>query len=139
MRQILYVSLSTVQGDAADLVGILQQSRHNNAIDGITGLLWSDGHCFLQAFEGPRASVGPTFDRIQADTRHHSLKVLSDRRIEKREFGGWNMAHRRADDPPDAFDAQMSRLLSHASEPIRNQFLGLVATGATQTFDSVAC
>lgn len=139
MRQILYVSLSAVPGDAADLVGILEQSRHNNAIDGITGLLWSDGHSFLQAFEGPRASVGPTFDRIQRDPRHHSLNVLSDRRIEKREFGSWTMAHRRVDDAPDAYDAQMSRLLSHASPTIRSQFLGLVATGAPQPLAGAPC
>ena len=43
MRQILYLSSSTVQGDRGNLPTILEQSCHSNAIDGITGLLWSDG------------------------------------------------------------------------------------------------
>jgi hypothetical protein len=57
MRQIVYVSLSSVPDDGADISAILNQSRHNNAIDGITGLLWSDGKSYLQAIEGPRVSV----------------------------------------------------------------------------------
>ncbi|MEO9131566.1 MAG: BLUF domain-containing protein [Sphingomonas sp.] len=129
MRQILYVSLSAVPGDGADLQGILQQSRHNNAIDGITGLLWSDGKSFLQVLEGPRESVEATFSRISADTRHHSLIVIKDRLIEAREFGTWNMAHRRATDAVDAYDARVMRLLSNASELTRSQFVDLIATG----------
>ncbi|MDQ2818540.1 MAG: BLUF domain-containing protein, partial [Candidatus Eremiobacteraeota bacterium] len=108
------MSLSAIEDDKADLFGILQQSRHNNAIDGITGLLWSDGRSFMQAFEGPRASVAATFDRIEKDERHHSLTILSDIIIEKREFGDWVMMHRRRDDPPDLFDARMRRTLSYA-------------------------
>lgn len=129
MRQILYVSLSAVPGDKADLVGILQQSRHNNALDGITGLLWSDGRSFLQAIEGPKASVIATFARIRADSRHHSLVVLEDRPIEAREFGGWNMAHRRSSDAADAYDTQMRRLLVNASDMVRAHFTSLIATG----------
>lgn len=129
MRQILYVSLSAIPGDKADLVGILQSSRHNNALNGVTGLLYSDGRSFLQVFEGPRASVELTFARIFADQRHHSLCVLSDRRIEHAEFGGWSMMHRRAGDAVDAYDGQMARIMSRASPTIRAQFASLVATG----------
>ncbi|MEG3089613.1 BLUF domain-containing protein [Sphingomonas sp. PB4P5] len=130
MRQIVYVSLSTIEGDKADLAGILQQSRHNNAIDGITGLLWSDGHRFLQAFEGPPASVAATFGRIVDDRRHHSITVLEDRIIERPEFGGWTMMHRRATDAPDAYHAQMTRALSKASLSIRAQFIELLTADA---------
>jgi hypothetical protein len=129
MRQIVYVSLSTVPGDKADLVGILEQSRHNNAIDGIRGLLWSDGRSFLQVFEGPRASVDATFARINADERHHSLTVLSDRRIVTHEFSDWTMVHRRENDPPNIYDARIRRLLSDASDGVRKQFQNLVAVG----------
>lgn len=38
MRQSLYVSLSTVPGDKADLAAILQQSRDNNALEAISHL-----------------------------------------------------------------------------------------------------
>ncbi|QNQ11123.1 BLUF domain-containing protein [Sphingomonas alpina] len=130
MRQILYVSISTVPGDKADLVGILEQSRHNNAIDGVTGLLWSDGRHFMQVIEGPEVSIKETFARIHVDTRHHQLEVLHDRPIENREFGGWSMAHRRATDPVDAYDAQMRRLLSRASPFVSRHFFDLMNTGA---------
>lgn len=130
MRQILYVSSSTVQGDKADLVGILEQSRHNNAIDGVTGLLWSDGVRFLQVIEGPTASIESTFERILNDNRHHDLSLQHNVSIVEREFGGWTMAHRRANDPADAYDARMRRLLTGASDRVRNPFLSLMATGA---------
>lgn len=127
MRQILYVSKSTVPGDKADLAGILNQSRHNNAMDGITGLLWSDGRHFLQVFEGPEDSVAATFERIRRDLRHEEMIVLHDRATEKPEFGGWSMVHRRANEPADAYDFQVRRLLLNASTPIREHFLALIA------------
>ena len=130
MRQIVYVSLSTIRGDKADLAGILEQLRHNNAIDGVRGLLWSDGRSFLQAFEGPRASVEATFARIMRDERHHTLTVISDLRIVKHEFGDWTMVHRRETDPPDIYDARIRRLLSDASDGVRKQFLSLIAVEA---------
>ena len=129
MRQILYVSTSTVPGDRADLSGILNQSRHNNAVDGISGLLWSDGRHFLQVFEGPEDSVAATLARIERDSRHENIVILQDRQIEAREFGGWSMVHRRANEPADAYDVQVRRLLSRASRPIEAQFLALIATG----------
>ncbi len=129
MRQILYVSTSTVPGDRADLSGILNQSRHNNAMDGVTGLLWSDGRHFLQVFEGPEESVAATFERIRSDPRHEDLIVLQDRSIEAREFGNWSMIHRRANEPANAYDVQVRRLLSNASQPVQQHFLALIATG----------
>lgn len=129
MRQILYVSLSSAPG-TADLVGILHQSRHNNALDGITGLLWSDGRRFMQAIEGPRSSVATTFERIRADPRHHSVVVLEDSKIDARAFGSWTMTHRRSSGLPDPSDAHMARVLDNASEVIRRQFFSLIAPGA---------
>ncbi|MGY2732603.1 BLUF domain-containing protein [Sphingomonas sp. UYP23] len=129
MRQILYVSLSMVPDDKTDLASIREQSRHNNAIDGITGLLWSDGKSFMQVLEGPRASVTTTFARILADTRHHSLVVLQERRISVAEFGSWTMAHRHPCDAADSDDAQLQRLLINASDQIRMHFLTLIASG----------
>ena len=126
-QQILYVSRSTIPGDGADLVGILEQSRHNNALDGITGLLWSDGMHFLQVIEGHPESVASTFARIRADSRHHHLRLLRDWMIPFREFGYCTMVHRRAADPADLYDAKMRRLLSSSSESIRQHFLKLIA------------
>lgn len=129
MQQLLYISKSTVPGDGADLVGILQESRHNNAIDGITGLLWSDGERFLQVIEGPEESVQTCYNRIVGDARHCELRVIQDREIEDREFHDWTMAHRRASEPADLYDAQMRRVLRDAHPPVAAAFLSLVAHG----------
>ena len=130
MRQILYMSSSTIAGDKADLVGLLQQSRHNNALHDITGLLWSDGTHFLQVIEGPTAFVDATFGRITQDDRHYDLSLQHNIPIHERQFGAWTMAHRRADDPVDAYDARMRRLLNGASQRVRDPFLALMATGS---------
>jgi hypothetical protein len=126
MRQIVYVSLSSVPDDRADLTAILNQSRHNNAIDGITGLLWSDGKSYLQAIEGPRVSVEACFERIKRDTRHYYITVLSDCRITINEFGSWNMVHRRANEESTQYDTQVRRLLHQASDGVRAHFLALI-------------
>ena len=129
MRQLLYVSSSTLPGNSADIAGILDESRHNNAIDGITGVLWSDGTHFLQVLEGSDESVGATFGRILSDHRHSGIVVLRDETVEERQFGGWSMVHRRADEAADAHDERMRRMLENVSEPVRAHFLALIATG----------
>ncbi|HEX8556009.1 MAG TPA: BLUF domain-containing protein [Sphingomonas sp.] len=129
MRQVLYTSTSALPPGQADLEGILDASRHNNAIDGITGLLWSDGTRFIQAIEGPRDSIDQTFNRISDDPRHVDVQVLSDRPIAKREFGSWTMELRPIDARADAYDARIQRLLIAAPEPIREQFRDVVSAG----------
>ena len=129
VRQLLYISTSTLPGNTADIEGILEESRHNNALEGITGVLWSDGTHFLQVLEGPDESVGATFGRILSDHRHSAIVVLRDGQVETRDFGGWSMVHRRGTEPADAHDAAMLRLLSNVSEPVRGEFLALIAPG----------
>ena len=129
LRQILYVSRSTAPEGKADVDAIVERSRHNNALEGVTGLLWSDGTRFLQVFEGPEDSVAATFDRIMDDPRHDRINVLSDRAIDAREFGGWTMAARHRWDAADAFDARMRRTLAGASREIRDSFLDLISAG----------
>ena len=127
LTQLLYVSTSNPSGAKIDLPKIVEQSRHNNALDGVSGLLWSDGKRFLQVLEGPLESVSSTFARIKADTRHHAIVILHQRTITEREFGTWTMAQRGAGDSADAFDEKMQRLLRNASDTVRGTFLGLIA------------
>ena len=127
LHQLLYISTSNPDGAKIDVPKLVEQSRHNNAIDGVTGLLWSDGKRFLQVLEGPEDSVVSTFSRIENDTRHHDIAVLHHHEIETRQFGSWTMAERQAGDGPDKFDARMRRLLEGASDAVRDAFLGLVA------------
>lgn len=118
LRQILYAS---VCGEGVDLDVILQQSRHNNAVDGITGLLWSDGGHFLQVLEGPADSVATVYARIAADPRHRDIRILSDRTVETREFGYWSMERGPAC-TDTALRERLARRLSDAPVDIRAVF-----------------
>lgn len=136
MRQILYVSTSTISGDSADLTGILNKSRHNNALDGVTGLLYSNGERFMQVLEGSRASINPCFQRICADKRHHSIETLIDRGLPSREFGAWNMLHRRKGEPANVYDLYINRLINHACLEVRAHFKSFLSTGAPANVSS---
>lgn len=127
MRQIMYVSKSTAPADRLTLNAILQHSRHNNALDGITGLLWSDGERFAQIIEGDAQAIGETMERIRADSRHHDIVVLRDGPISERQFGDWSMQLRGNDEQADSYDKRMRRALDDASEAIRSVFASLIA------------
>jgi hypothetical protein len=125
--QLVYVSsASPAAASATD--AILATSRRNNARDGITGLLYSDGTRFLQALEGPDAEVESAFERIKADPRHRAIVALSRRRIDAREFGEWEMAHRAPGSDADAFIARIGALAEHASPDVRATFEGFAET-----------
>ncbi|NVK35757.1 MAG: BLUF domain-containing protein [Rhodobacteraceae bacterium] len=65
---------------------ILEKSRHNNAFNGITGvLLYSDG-LFFQVLEGTPADVGATYDRICSDNRHTDVEILAEAEVSRRTF-----------------------------------------------------
>ena len=108
IRQLIYQCRATGPVDAD---GILQASRHNNALDGITGLLWFDGTHFVQVLEGPEESVRTAYERIAADPRHEALELLSDRRLDKAEFGYWSMELGDRIDTKDEVRARLTRRL----------------------------
>ena len=87
-RRIIYTSLAR----DADYLATLRQSRVNNGIDGISGLLAFDGRRFVQLIEGPPDSVSAAFKRIESDRRHTAIIVISDTMEPDRAFGGWTMA-----------------------------------------------
>ncbi|KQU56013.1 hypothetical protein ASG67_08025 [Sphingomonas sp. Leaf339] len=121
MRQIVYIS-SLCQNVVADVPAILATARRRNAGQLVTGMLFFDGRRFLHAIEGAAGPVQQTFTRIQGDPRHQSILILSDRGIERREFGVEAMAYR----PPAESDlptiARMAILSAHASPAARDTF-----------------
>ena len=87
MKQIIYVSRSLIATDQAELDLIWIQSRYNNALSGITGLLWTDGARFAQVLEGDITAVDATLTHILADPRHDNLELVFTTQVEAREFG----------------------------------------------------
>ena len=126
LRQLLYVSIASRPHDEDALDGVLRSSRDNNVLYGVTGILWSDGERFIQALEGPFASVEETYARILVDERHHSLAIIYDHVVEKREFGSWLMCHRRSYETDDEYDEKVRRALSVAPSPVRATILSFV-------------
>jgi hypothetical protein len=125
LRQIFYVSRGA---PGVDVDQILQQSRHNNAVDGITGVLWHDGDHFLQVIEGPQSSVAATYARIAGDPRHRDLTILSDRTVAAREFGYWSMERAtRSLNDGDAVLARIERRLADAPDTLRRAFAAAAA------------
>ena len=119
VRQLLYVSVATRPCDEDDLAAILRASRDNNVLYSVTGILWSDGERFIQVLEGPLASVGETYARILIDERHHSLAIVYDHLVEKRDFGSWSMCHRRSYETDDDYDQKIKRALVAAPISVR--------------------
>ena len=126
-RQVLYVSHAHPPGVQVALDPIYESSRHNNALDGVTGLLFSDGHRFVQVLEGYDDAVVATMARIAADPRHAEIRIVSDVTAPAREFGQWSMADRRRGERADEFDERLRDLLRRASPAISDAFLKLLA------------
>ncbi len=119
VRQLLYISIAARPCDEDDLAAILRASRDNNVLYSVTGILWSDGERFIQALEGPIASVEETYARILIDKRHHSLAIVYDHMVAMRDFGSWSMCHRRSYETDDEYDMKIRRVLDAAPSPVR--------------------
>lgn len=70
---------------------IIRQSRVNNPLKEITGLLVFNGAAFLQVVEGSESAISELERKLRADTRHCSLVVRDRRPVGKRAFPDWSM------------------------------------------------
>lgn len=119
LLQLIYISTVVGQPSNAE---ILTASRRNNARDGLTGLLYSDGVRFMQVLEGPTEQVETAYARIKLDPRHRAAVVLSRRLVEEREFGLWKMAARAPGEESEAFLARVESMVAGADANVRATF-----------------
>ncbi|MDU0371426.1 BLUF domain-containing protein [Hymenobacter endophyticus] len=92
MKHIVYLSKAVHPLSDQELQELLNQCRHDNKRQGITGILfYSHGH-IAQLFEGEEESADNLFNRIAQDGRHSDVTKLVDRVITARSFPGWAMA-----------------------------------------------
>lgn len=124
MIQICYISTARPTVVPADVDAILAVSRRNNQRVRVTGLLLYNGKRFLQLLEGPVDAVEATYRRIAADPRHFALVRLSERTIEAREFGDWDMTFQRFAGALDRSElsSKVADLTSRASPNVRALF-----------------
>lgn len=115
MKHIVYMSRAVHALTDNDLQRLLDQSRHDNALQGITGVLFYSHGNIAQLFEGEVAIVDDLFERIAQDGRHSHVRKLIDRPITARSFSEWSMAfHPLA---TTGFEALQGFLLPHTVPP----------------------
>jgi hypothetical protein len=133
--RLLYASRAAAPLTDSVVDTILEQSRHNNPQQGITGILCYSGEQFIQVLEGGRDEVCELFNAIVRDPRHAQVRILSYEEIAERRFGGWTMGH------VEINKVNPSLLLKYAEKAELNPFTSsgrasmalleeLIATGA---------
>lgn len=81
-----------------DLTRLLAECREYNAANGVTGMLLYNNGTFVQVLEGEERIIDELLDRIEGDPRHNGIKSLGRKRIERRQYSGWNMGFKRIAD-----------------------------------------
>lgn len=89
--RLLYASRAAAPLTTVVVTDILEQSRRNNPLAGITGVLCASGVQFVQVLEGGRDRVCDLFNAIARDPRHTTVRLLAFDEIAERRFGGWSM------------------------------------------------
>lgn len=95
LARLLYISKTTLDTASAEfeieLSNILMSCVKNNALLDITGVLTCDRGVFIQALEGPPATLTQSFIRISGDRRHTDVELVHFGAVETRLFAGWSM------------------------------------------------
>lgn len=90
---IVYFSTSVGLFQEEDLVAILEQSRRNNARQGITGVLLYVRGSIIQVLEGDKEPLEALYNRIERDQRHKNISRVLSRPITERLFTQWSMGY----------------------------------------------
>ncbi len=104
LQRLIYYSQASFAAAELDQVlqDIVQASIRNNHDAAVTSFMLAHQGWFLQALEGPKAAVTARFERIAADPRHASVKVIASRAAEQRCFAAWTLSARRLTSADDA-------------------------------------
>jgi Sensors of blue-light using FAD len=93
MFSLIYTSKEQQKFAPRDLKKLLVSARIRNSETGVTGMLVYQDGTFLQVLEGKEEAVEEIFSRIERDTRHGDIRVLSRNvsRPKRPMFGEWSM------------------------------------------------
>lgn len=127
MLRLCYISSSRILIEVAVIDDIIAVSRRNNRAAGLTGLLVAGQRRFLQLLEGEERAVRKTYQRIRRDPRHFACVVVSERTIDARQFGDWDMGLVRPGCDGDDY-AALATLIATMDDPnLRAEFTGFLA------------
>ena len=102
---LVYCSQVSDGIDQTDVDAIVATARRFNPALGITGVLVFGSGVFFQWIEGPKTNVLELVKRIDADSRHKQMTILSsDEEIRERIFPTWDMELVGAEDIRDVLE-----------------------------------
>jgi hypothetical protein len=88
---LVYISIASKEMPEEELLGILEIARKHNASKDLTGLLLYRDGFFIQALEGSEKEIDALYERIEKDSRHHTVLQIYKKAISQRGFGDWAM------------------------------------------------
>ena len=92
LHQLVYSSVATEDLSVIALAALLEESRINNAVRGITGMLVYYRQNFTQLLEGDKKDVFALYEKIVADKRNQKNILKWDQPLAERSFSKWSMA-----------------------------------------------
>jgi hypothetical protein len=118
--RIVYASESDITGPVyAEMENIRAAAvRHNVPAGVYTALLYQSGW-FVQWKEGPEPAVHQLMDRVAADPRHHSLRVVHFSRGQRLLSGPWSMAIVQTDEPHECMARRVARLRRNMEDGVQ--------------------
>jgi hypothetical protein len=104
-RRLSYVSRMHPEIVATEVKAILGAAQVLHRRMDLSGLLaFTDRH-FFQVIEGDVEAVDALMKLIREDYRHHSIRVLCDEGVTRREFPQWHAVRVESLDLPDEIEA----------------------------------
>ena len=91
IRQVIYISKAAYEFSASELHELAAVAARKNQLQGITGALLFIDNCFIQVIEGEEHPMSDLLAKLEADARHHDIRIISDQLEESRHFADWSM------------------------------------------------
>lgn len=92
LYELTYYSVAGNNIKRDEVLRILEISRENNREHKITGCLVYHNDQFAQILEGDKQSVNDLYKKIEKDTRHTCVTLITMGEISQRAFNSWTMA-----------------------------------------------
>jgi hypothetical protein len=96
--RIVYVSTLKPDFDQSELAELVDKAAAFNRYKNITGVLAIEDNRVCQILEGPEAELSALYKRIESDTRHAGVTLLTRDVIDVVTFPDWGMARRQMAD-----------------------------------------
>lgn len=111
VARLMYASRANTQGSIYAVIDRIRASavRHNEPAGVATALLYQSGW-FAQWKEGPQEALISIMDRVEADPRHHSMRIVHSSRGPRILSGPWSTAVVQSEEPSELIAARVAQL-----------------------------